>query len=134
MALFSRNKEKESKELEAQETKGQKEKTPVHKTAVNTASVTDRDLSSVFIKPRITEKAVQKGESNVYTFVIRKNATKYDVRDAVKELFNVTPVKVNIVNQSPRQYMSRSKGRTVTQKGVKKAYVYLQAGDSIELT
>lgn len=97
------------------------------------AQPTDRDLSSVIVKPRITEKAVGMGEKNVYTFIVRKDATKFDVRDAVKEFFGVTPIKVNIVNKSPRQYQSRTRGRKVTEKGMKKAYVYLKEGDSIEL-
>ena len=65
--------------------------------------------------------------------IVRRDATKYDVKDAVKAFYNVTPVKVNIVNKSPRQFMSRSKGRKVSQKGMKKAYVYLKDGDRIDL-
>lgn len=129
MALFSRSKKDEAGAVsEAQSTKPKKQ--------VETeqgAKVTDRNLSAVIIKPRITEKAVGKSEQNVYTFVVQQDATKYDVRDAVKQQWGVTPVKVNIVNKTARQYRSRSKGRTITEKGMKKAYVYLQAGDSIEL-
>lgn len=96
-------------------------------------AVSGLDLSSVIIKPRITEKAVRQNDQNVYTFVVRKDANKHTVADAVKTLFKVTPVKVNIVNKSPRQFMSRSKGRMQTQKGMKKAYVYLKKGDRIDL-
>lgn len=130
MALFSRDKKEAAADTA---TESAKESAPKKKEAVKAARTTDRDLSSVIIKPRITEKAVGMGEKNVYTFLIRRDATKFDVRDAVKELFGVTPVKVNIVNKSPRQFLSRSKGRTVSEKGMKKAYVYLKAGDSIEL-
>lgn len=97
------------------------------------ATATDVSLASVLEKPRITEKAVGLGEKNVYTFVVRRDATKKDVLAAVKSLYNVTPVRVNIVNKSPRQFMSRSKGRRLTEKGMKKAYVYLKHGDSISL-
>ena len=126
MALFSRSKDKKTEE-KAVATEGTK------KPVVSKALPTDRNLDSVIIKPRITEKAVGKSDQNVYTFVVRRDATKYDVRDAVKALFKVTPVKVNIVNKTPRQHMSRSKGRTVTDKGMKKAYVYLKSGDHIDL-
>lgn len=121
MALFSRKKD---------DAKAPKEAIQTPKAV---ALSTDRNLASVLIKPRITEKAVGKGEQNVYTFVVRRDASKYDVADAIKALYNVTPVKVNTVNKAPRQFMSRSKGRVVTQKGMKKAYVYLKAGDSITL-
>lgn len=128
MALFSRDK-KDAVTPDSSTVTKKKTGAP----SVGAALPTDRDLSSVIIKPRISEKSVGMGEKNVYTFIIRANATKYDVRDAVKQIWGVTPVKVNIVNKSPRQYLSRSKGRTVSEKGMKKAYVYLQAGDSIEL-
>lgn len=128
MALFSRNKEEK-----AEEQKDVKAKAKPGAQAASNALPTDRNLSAVIVKPHITEKAVRRGEENVYTFVIHQDATKYDVADAVRELFKVTPVKVNIVNKSPRIHMSRSRSRRVTVKGQKKAYVYLKAGDSIEL-
>lgn len=137
MALFSRSKTEDSKKEEQKDAKVESKKEVAVEAKkdvlASTALPTDRNLSSVIVKPRITEKAVKNGERNVYTFVVRRDATKYDVRDAVTELFKVTPIRVNIVNKSPRQYKSRSKGRTVTEKGMKKAYVYLKAGDSIEL-
>ena len=128
MALFSRKEEKE----ESNETKSE-EKAVVKKVTPDMSLSTDRNLSSILIKPRITEKAVGQSEKNVYTFVVKRDATKHDVRDAVKALYNVTPVKVNIVNKQPRKYMARSKGRVISEKGMKKAYVYLKDGDSINL-
>ena len=125
MALFSRNKKNTEKEAVA--------KDMTLKVIASKALPTDLDLSSVIINPRVTEKAVRQNDNNVYTFVVRRDATKFTVADAVKSLFKVTPVKVNIVNKTPRQFMSRSKGRVLTQKGMKKAYVYLKKGDRIEI-
>lgn len=92
-----------------------------------------RDLSRVLLKPRITEKAVGKSEQNVYTFIVRPDATKHDVRDAITAQYNVTPVRVNIVNRTPRQHKSARLNRVVTEKGIKKAYVHLKKGDSINI-
>jgi len=125
MALFSRSKTKTVEETAAKSTKA--------KAVVSNALPTDKDLSAIIIKPRVTEKAVRQNDQNVYTFVVRQNATKFLVADAIKSLFKVTPVKINIVNKSPRQFMSRSKGRNVSAKGMKKAYVYLKKGDRIDL-
>lgn len=125
MALFSRTK-KEEKTEDAQVA-------PKKKAAAVAALPTDADLSSVIVKPRITEKAVAQHDRQVYAFVVRRDATKHMVADAVREIFKVTPVKVNIVNKTPRQYTSRSKGRTLLEKGMKKAYVYLKKGDRIDL-
>ncbi len=121
MALFSRDKKEQNEEASA----AKKAKAP--------EVAAERDLSSVILSPRITEKGVGLNDKNVYTFIVRKDATKYTVADAVRALFKVTPMKVNIVNKSPRQFMSRSKGRAQKVKGMKKAYVYLKEGDRIDL-
>ena len=121
MALFSRKQEEKTEDKAVVAEPGKE------------SAVHDRNLASVIVAPRITEKSVSQGERNVYTFNVRKDATKYDVRDAVTALFNVTPVKVNIVNKQPRRHMSRMRGRVVSEKGYKKAYVYLKDGDTINL-
>lgn len=117
MALFS------TKKTNAE--KGTKASTP--------AAAVGRNLSSVIVKPHVTEKAVQQGERNVYAFIISPRATKRDVRDAVTALYNVAPVKIHIVNREPRPYKSRRLGRMVTKEGQKKAYVYLKTGETINL-
>jgi len=126
MALFSRKKETKTGEKDS-------EKNVVVKPVMSSALPTDYDLAGILVKPHVTEKAVGMGERNVYAFVVRSDATKYLVRDAIKSLYSVTPVKINIVNKAPRQYMSRKKGRRLTETGMKKAYVYLKDGDSISL-
>ncbi len=123
MAIFSRNKEpKKTAEL-----------TVSDKAPARTAVATDVNLDAVIIKPHLTEKSVMQGDKQVYTFMVAKSATKYSVQKAVEAIYKVTPVKVNIVNKLPRTVMSRAKGRMVSEKGYKKAYVYLKAGDSISL-
>ena len=121
MALFSQKNTAKSK----------KAPSAAGKTAA--VSGVGRDLSSVLTSPRITEKAMKQGEKNVYTFEVSRSANKFDVSEAVKQFYGVTPVKVNIVNKAPRQFKSKSKARMLTERGVKKAYVYLKSGDSISL-
>lgn len=122
MALFSRKEKATDKPVVAE-----KIKTPTN------ASVLDRDLASVIAGPRITEKSVGLGDKNVYTFNVRRDSTKYEVFDAVKAIYGVTPVKVNIVNKKPAARLSGSKNRMVKEPGLKKAYVYLKKGDTINL-
>lgn len=122
MALFSRNKEADKKSEDAAVAAPQKSALP-----------TDRNVASIIKNPLITEKAVMQSERNVYSFEVHQDATKRDVAEAVESIFNVTPVKVNIVNKKPRTYHSRTRGRVISEKGVKKAYVYLKSGDTINL-
>lgn len=95
--------------------------------------VTDRNLTATIRWPHITEKAVGQSEHNVYAFDVRHDANKYEVRDAVKALYNVTPLKVNIVNKNPAKRTMGSRGREKHVSGMKKAYVYLKKGDTINI-
>lgn len=123
MALFGKKKEIK--------TKSDKK---VVKVDVSKALATDNNLTSVIANPRLSEKTVKLGETNnVYTFVVRSSATKYQIRDAVKSLYNVTPVKVNTVTKKPAKRMVGSRNRTKHVAGMKKAYVYLKKGDTINL-
>ena len=122
MALFGKKKE----------TKKENAKTTVVSDAPK-ALPTDYNLDGIILHPRITEKAIGMNDNNVYTFVVKKDATKYQVRDAVKALYNVTPVKVNIVNKAPAKRHVGSRNRDKHVAGMKKAYVYLKKGDSINL-
>ncbi len=122
MGLFG--KEKKTKEATPKEAKVK---------AVKSGPQLSRNVSAVILKPRITEKTALLGDKNVYTFEIKKNASKYDVRDAIKALYKVTPERIHIVNKQPRHSMSRMRGRDMMEHGLRKAYVYLKKGDRIEL-
>lgn len=89
-----------------------------------------KDLNSVLIKPRITEKASLKSESAVYTFEIAKTATKSLVEQAFIEKYKITPVKVSTVTIPAKNVFVR--GKRGTKSGYKKAYIYLKKGDKIE--
>ena len=108
-------------------------KTTAKKDKAATSNVASADLSRVLVAPRVTEKAMRASEGNVYAFEVLRSSTKYEVRDAVKALYGVTPVKVNIVNKVPRQFKHANTRRTRTEHGMKKAYVYLKKGDTLSL-
>lgn len=129
MALFGKKKEEKKN---AEDTKAV-EKATAKKSTVNLSRPSDRNLEGVIVRPHLTEKAVGLSGQNVYTFEVSARATKFDVRDAITLIYGVTPVSVNIVKKAPRTSMSRARGRKVTVKGLKKAYVYLKKGDTINL-
>lgn len=88
------------------------------------------DLSWVIISPRITEKAAYLTGANGYTFNISPLANKIQVKQAIKNIYKVDPVSINIVNKKSREAVVR--GRKVHKSGAKKAIVYLKKGDKIE--
>lgn len=88
--------------------------------------------SAVLVRPRITEKAANMTAANVYTFDITKSATKRQVAVAVKALYKVTPVKVNVVNTPAKRVKMRRKRGFGTTPATRKAYVYLKKGEEIQ--
>ena len=82
-------------------------------------------------KPRITEKSgIQAEMLGVYTFEVTAEANKKNITKAIKEIYKVTPVKVNITHLPAKKVFSR--GKVGMRSGVKKAVVYLKKGDKIE--
>lgn len=91
--------------------------------------MTTQDLSWVLKKPRLTEKAVNLGGQNVYTFDVDMRANKILVKQAIEYFYKVSPTKVNVVVSKPKAV--RFKGKPGTRTHAKKAYVTLKKGDTI---
>ena len=88
-------------------------------------------MTSILIRPRITEKATMQAEKNAYVFEIHKEANKQDVANAVFTQYKVRPLRVNITTSPAKSVFVRGKhGKTAA---IRKAYVYLKAGDKIEI-
>ena len=86
----------------------------------------------VIIKPIITEKATMVSElANAVTFEVAKSASKPQIKDAVEALFNVKVKAVNTVLTKGKT--KRFRGRPGVRSDVKKAYVMLEAGNSIDV-
>ncbi len=83
--------------------------------------------------PRITEKAAYATVKGMYVFMVAVDATKRDIVAAVKQVYKVTPIKVNVVRVAPRKFVSSMRRRRGTIKGYKKAYVFLKKGDKIDM-
>lgn len=90
-----------------------------------------REKFNILLEPIITEKSHGKVAENKYVFKVDKISNKKTVQEAVKAVYNVLAVKVNIVNIPAKK---RQVGAKVGWKaGFKKAIVTLKEGDKIEL-
>lgn len=91
-------------------------------------------MSDIFLikQPWVTEKSTMLNEAGKYVFVVKKAATKSEVKKAVKELYRVDAVSVNIVNRPDR--VKKFRGREITHSGFKKAIVTLKEGQKIDIS
>ncbi|GIT90268.1 50S ribosomal protein L23 [Jannaschia pagri] len=86
----------------------------------------------VIRKPIITEKATLASENGAVVFEVAMDAAKPQIKAAVEELFGV---KVKAVNTTITKGKSkRFRGQLGRRKDVKKAYVTLEEGNSIDVT
>jgi large subunit ribosomal protein L23 len=88
-------------------------------------------LMSVLIAPHVTEKtSLAMQNHNQYTFKVRREATKTDVKKAVELMFEVKVAGVQVVNEPGKsRRFGKTPGRT---QDWKKAYVSLVAGQTID--
>ena len=121
MALFSKNSKDEKKVDVATEKTTKKVENAVEA----------GDLSWVLKAPRVTEKSAFISSDNAYTFDVSVSANKILIKQAIKDAYNVTPVKVNVINR--KAHKATKRGRKIHVAGAKKAVVFLKKGDSIEL-
>ena len=86
----------------------------------------------VIVKPVITEKATMASEAGAVVFQVARDATKPQIKDAVEAVFGV---KVKAVNTTITKGKAKKfRGRPGVRSDVKKAYVTLEEGNTIDVS
>jgi len=136
MALFTKKKDETDKEKKA-EKKLVVVDAPKKKLMEETKKEDSKAGAALLFRgrsikqPRVTEKASVLAEENKYVFNVENWANKQDIKREISEIYNVIPVRVNMVNIPAKVVVVRGiKGKT--SKG-KKAIIYLKKGDKIEI-
>ncbi len=93
---------------------------------------TKAELYDVIRKPVITEKATMASENGAVVFEVAIDANKPQIKEAVESLFGV---KVKAVNTTiTKGKAKRFRGTLGKRKDVKKAYVTLAEGNTIDVS
>ena len=96
------------------------------------ANLSRESMYEIVRSPVITEKATLLTERNQVVFRVALDASKPEIKNAIEKLFGVKVLGVNTLVQKGKT--KRFKGRPGTRSDVKKAYVQLAEGQSIDLT
>ncbi|MCX7862935.1 MAG: 50S ribosomal protein L23 [Bacteroidales bacterium] len=89
----------------------------------------------IIIRPLVTEKMNQQGNTlNKYGFIVRKEATKYQIKKEVEKLYGVKVLDINTIIQRGKRVTrftksGLSRGR---KSAYKKAIVTLEKGQVID--
>lgn len=83
-------------------------------------------------KPWVTEKAARLNEQGQYVFLVAGTATKPEIKKAIKELYKVDAISVNVVNRPAKRKRFRGVMRS-SGDGERKAIVTLKEGQKIDI-
>ena len=89
------------------------------------------NYEDILIQPILSEEATLLREQNKYTFKVDPAASKIQIKEAVRKLFNVNVVDCTTMNV--RGKMKRLRGRPGRTSSYKKAIVKLAPGESIKV-
>ena len=95
-----------------------------------------KNINDVIIKPHVTEKSSVMSESNIYTFIVKKQSSAFDVCAAVKEMYGADVSCVYFAKKGPKKTSQRKQGgKNPGQRNpMKKAYVKVKKGSKIKLS
>jgi len=89
------------------------------------------DPRDILLAPVISEKSYGLLDDNTYTFLVRPDANKTQIKIAVQQVFSVKVLSVNTLNRKGKR--KRSRTGLGTRKSTKRAVVSLAPGDRIEM-
>ena len=92
-------------------------------------------IYDVLKRPIVTEKSnYQNSDLHQYVFEVGSQANKILVKDAIETLFDVSVVRVNLINVPPKRTRRwKSRRVMVRRSGYKKAIITLAEGDTIDI-
>lgn len=106
-------------------------KAPAKKSDAKKSSVLPVGLEGVLVRPLVTEKASHLASVGQYVFSVHPDANRIEIRSAVKAMYGVLPVSVNIqIVRGKVVRFGRSNGK---RKNWKKAIVTLPKGKTIDI-
>ena len=89
------------------------------------------NYEDILIQPILSEEATLLREQNQYTFKVNPAATKIQIKEAVRKLFNVKVADCTTINVQGK--IKRLRGRPGRTASYKKAIVKLAPGESIKV-
>ncbi len=118
---------KETKEVAENKIEEKQEKVAANKKPASITSIAHR----VIVRPLVTEKSAIAESHGVYAFAVDPSANKIMIKQAIHDLYGVTPVAVRCINMPGKVVrFGRFSGR---RSEWKKALVTLKAGDTIQI-
>ncbi len=88
---------------------------------------------NTILAPVVTEKSAVMASLNKYAFRVSPEASKSQIKKAIKDLFNVDVLSINTVKHAARKVRSMKSGRYFNTQVTKKAIVEIKKGQNIDI-
>jgi len=91
------------------------------------------ELSEIILGPKITEKTVSQVPQGRFTILVNIKASKNQIRQALKKIYQVEAIKINLIKIKARKKETTTKIGKIFRKrrAYKKAVVVLKKGQKI---
>ena len=100
-------------------------------TIVTPASKAFTDPRDVLLKPVVSEKSYALLDENKYTFIVRPDANKTQIKIAIEKIFEVKVTSVNTINRKGKR--KRTRFGYGKRPDTKRAIVSVAEGDRIDI-
>jgi large subunit ribosomal protein L23 len=90
-----------------------------------------KDPREVVLAPVVSEKSYALLDANTYTFIVRPDANKTEIKEAVQTIFKVRVTNVNTLHRKGKR--KRTRQILGVRKSTKRALVTLHPDDKIEI-
>ena len=87
----------------------------------------------MLLKPIFSEKSVALTGLNKFSFKVEPDATKTQIKAAVKDLYKVDVISITTAKIKSRHQRSFRTGKNTTDRGYKRAIIQLKSGQKINL-
>ncbi len=94
-------------------------------------STLHKDHRDILIAPVVSEKSYGLLDENKYTFIVRKDANKTEIKIAVEKIFGVKVISVNTLNRPGKT--RRTRNGLGKRPDTKRAIVSLADGERIDI-
>jgi large subunit ribosomal protein L23 len=90
-----------------------------------------KDPRDVILSPVVSEKSYALLDANTYTFIVRPDANKTEIKEAIQTIFKVRVTNVNTLHRKGKR--KRTRQIVGVRKSTKRALVTLHPDDKIEI-
>jgi large subunit ribosomal protein L23 len=90
-----------------------------------------KDPRDVILAPVVSEKSYALLDANTYTFIVRPDANKTEIKEAIQAIFEVRVTNVNTLHRKGKR--KRTRQVLGVRKSTKRALVTLHPDDKIEI-